>query len=215
MIARLDICGKRFGRLVALHDVGRIKKNRIWMFLCDCGNHTIAPASAVSSGNTSSCGCLKKESAKRKFTKHGAKANRKPTPEYVSWSLMKDRCSNPKNASYSYYGGRGISVCERWKNFQLFLDDMGERPPATTLDRIDPNGNYEPNNCRWATRKEQARNRSFCKTVEWEGQQRLLWQLAEEHEIDLNIVHQRLHRGWDLGRAITQKKGTRYDARLP
>ena len=136
--------------------------------------------------------------------KHGAKKNRRPTPEYAVWSLMRDRCNNPNNQSYAYYGGRGIRVDASWDDFAVFLSDMGFRPPGSTIDRIDPDGNYEPSNCRWATRKEQSRNRTYCKRVTWKGQERLLWELADEHGIPVQTVHQRLHRGWDLERTLTQ-----------
>lgn len=136
--------------------------------------------------------------------KHGGKANRTATPEYAVWSLMRDRCNNPANKSYSYYGGRGISVTPRWDDFALFLADMGPRPSGSTIDRVKSDGNYEPGNCRWATRKEQSRNRDYCRRVTWQGAERLLWELAEEHGIPTHTMHQRLHRGWTLERTLTQ-----------
>lgn len=119
---------------------------------------------------------------------------------------MRDRCNNQKNGSYSYYGGRGIKVDPRWDDFAAFLSDMGERPTKLhTIDRFpDKNGDYGPDNCRWATRKEQSRNRDYCKRVQWDGQERLLWELADEFGIPVHTVHQRLHRGWSLEQTLTQ-----------
>ena len=136
--------------------------------------------------------------------KHGAKRNYATTPEYVVWSLMRDRCNNPANGSYAYYGGRGISVCDRWSDFAVFLADMGKRPAGFTLDRKDGNRNYEPDNCQWASRKDQSRNRDYCRRVTWQGSERLLWELAEEHGIPNHLMHQRLYRGWSLDRVFTQ-----------
>lgn len=124
---------------------------------CFCGGVFEAHGHTLLSGSRKSCGCL---SAPTQFkTKHGASGSNK-APEYSSWAAMKDRCKRPGNASYRHYGGRGIKVCDRWLNdFEAFLADMGPRPDGHSIDRIDPNGNYEPSNCRWATAKEQCLTR--------------------------------------------------------
>lgn len=136
--------------------------------------------------------------------KHHGKPNGVPTPEYAVWSLMRDRCNNNRNRSYSYYGGRGISVDKSWDDFTVFLADMGPRPDGATIDRIDTNKGYAPDNCRWATRKEQSRNRNYCIRVNWNGSDRYLWDLADEYGINIQTVHQRLHRKWTLERTLTQ-----------
>ena len=155
---RKDLTGQVFGRLVVISFAGVAKSgDALWNCKCSCGNDFIAKAAHLKGKDTSSCGCLKREM----HTKHNG-CNR---PEYAVWEGMIQRCTNPKATHYADYGGRGIEVCERWRDFANFIKDMGERPGTTfSIDRIDGNGNYEPENCRWATKSEQVHHLRIFKT---------------------------------------------------
>jgi hypothetical protein len=153
--------GQIFSRLRVVEIVSTGRKAK-WLCICACGTERTIRRDALIQGTTKSCGCLVREHLKRgqERTTHGD-CRQRPTPEYRAWRGMKTRCMNPKKQHYERYGGRGITVCERWiSNYEFFLADMGRKPsPKHSLDRINNNGNYEPSNCRWATKKEQIANR--------------------------------------------------------
>jgi hypothetical protein len=144
----VDLTGIRFAMLVAVSDSNIPASNggRRWLCRCDCGAEVVVAANALKRGAQKSCGCIVRTH------------NMSRTTTYKSWQMMWQRCTNKGNTNYPRYGGKGVSVCDRWKSFEFFVADMGERPDATSLDRIDPFGNYEPDNCRWATDYVQKRN---------------------------------------------------------
>lgn len=164
---QLHLTGQRFGRLTVLESVGQRNGGYFWWAVrCDCGKIKAVRGSRLISGNTVSCGCLRREMGVvrgkifgPKSAVHGATRGGKWTPEYMTWYAMRQRVNNPRHEHFRYYGGRGIKICLRWRNFANFLADMGKRPQGKTLDRKNTNGNYTPKNCRWATWKEQAASR--------------------------------------------------------
>ena len=169
----IDLTGQKFGRLIAIEKTDRRsgKGSIVWKCKCDCGKETFVSSSSLRSGNTQSCGCLNKELV----TTHGMKN----TSEYRSWQSMKDRCYNPNYNQFKDYGGRGIIVCDRWKDsFENFFSDMGPKPSNKhSIDRIDNDGNYELGNCKWSTAREQVRNRRHqrdVKLIDPEGQEYLI-----------------------------------------
>jgi hypothetical protein len=155
-----DLTGKKFDRLLVLsaEKLSNSKRSIVWKCICDCGQVTHATGSDLRLGHKKSCGCLHLDVLLKTVTKHGHARAKKLSPTYVSWYSMLTRCGNPNARNFQHYGGRGISVCERWKSFENFLADMGERPSGMSIDRINVNGNYEPSNCKWSTRSEQNKN---------------------------------------------------------
>ena len=157
---KIEMVGKRFGRLVILEYVGTTKwRLALWNCYCDCGNTIIVIGSNLRKGVTKSCGCLSAEKTKERFTKHGMSG----TPANRSWHAMIDRCNNPDHLSYKNYGGRGITVCDRWLKFENFFEDLGERPDNLTLERKDNELGYFKENCCWETRTKQQRNQRTSK----------------------------------------------------
>ena len=198
-----DLTNERFGRLVVIGFAGRgARKLLIWNCQCDCGTECTSYGYGLTGGVKRSCGCFQSEVTSKRSKTHGMTKS----PTYKSWRSMIRRCEAPGDISYPRYGGRGISVCARWRDsFQAFLDDMGERPSRSQqLDRIDNEGNYTPGNCRWATRKEQARNRRSNTMLSHDGKTMCIAAWADHLGWTQGQIHNRLSYGWSIERALTQ-----------
>lgn len=203
----IDITGQRFGRLVVLQR-GSNGTNRHprWECICDCGGHALVTPSHLKSGKTQSCGCLQKERSSAAASVNNATHRMTRTPEYRAWRSMFTRCTNRRAPNFHLWGGRGIAVCERWATFETFLADMGERPtPKHSLDRIDPDGNYEPSNCRWATRLEQANNRRDNEIVIIDGVEMTIRNAirAAGNVISRQQAKRRILNGWSHKAAVS------------
>lgn len=187
---KLDIIGKRFNKLTALAFLPDDGKYPYFLFQCDCGNTKKILAQSVMNGNTTSCGCYGKEARKSANTKHGHSGKGR-TKTYNSWAAMMTRGEWGGHSTYESYGAKGINVCTRWHSFDLFLLDMGERPPGTSIDRIDNSKGYSPDNCRWATRLEQALNRTKTIKVKYNGESIPVYYLCEQLGLSKTAVRSR------------------------
>ena len=197
----------KFNRLTAIMPVEGVRRYEYkWLFRCDCGREKIILKSSVLAGRIVSCGCYGKE--RRMASKGATKHNRTGDKVYYTWVGIKERCTNPNVEMFKNYGGRGIKVCDRWINsFENFLSDMGEPPSAKhSIERIDNNGNYEQSNCKWATNKEQSRNKSNTKYATYRGVTKALLDWCEELNLSYNLMRDRLLKGWTEERAFETSK---------
>lgn len=203
--------GNRYGRLTVTSYSHSRKTlsgaTAMWNCACDCGASVVACGVSLRVGETSSCGCLRRDVLASVNTKHGMAKRSRRHPLYQLWKGMRARCNNPGHSSYNRYGGRGIKVCERWSEFSNFVSDMGRRPSQRhSVDRINGMGNYEPGNCRWATPKEQSRNSRKMRRVVIGGKDYLLADVCAEHGVGIRLVAGRLRRGWSLDDALSKPK---------
>ncbi len=196
-----DLAGVRFGIILVLRREAYDGHGHIiWRVACDCGKEALFSGKRLRAGRTKSCGCM---IIKRI---HGnSPSSRIHSPEYNAWITMIHRCRNPRYGSYSRYGLRGIAVCDKWNNYAAFLSDMGPRPSSEySLDRIDNNGNYEPSNCRWATRVQQCRNKRNNRVLSFDRRSQPLSAWAEEIGMKWSTLDRRLRNGVPLDIALTK-----------
>ena len=209
---RNDLTGQRFGKLVVL-DVGKYTRRerpgkttihrRYWLCQCDCGNEAEVQTGSLTSGNTRTCGCSSADRLDGFRRTHGLSGTYRY--EYNAWSHMRHRCHNPLDIEYKNYGGRGIVVCERWRDdFPTFLADMGPRPKNTTLDRMNNDAGYTPENCRWISLRENLRNMRKTRFLTFEGRTQSFMAWVEELGIKYITLYTRIYqRHWDIERALS------------
>lgn len=200
-----DITNKKFNRLTALERVYcNRQKKMAWNCLCECGNYIVATYHQLNSNNTKSCGCLNNEKVLERNTTH----NESKTRLYSIWVGMRQRCNNPNKKSYNDYGGRGIRVCSDWDdyiNFKNWAMSNGYSD-VLTIERIDPNGNYEPNNCTWISKSEQAKNRTNCNFLTFDGKTQTVSDWARELNISRSTINNRLRKGWTIDKVLSNGK---------
>lgn len=199
---KTDLTGKSFGKLTVLSHSGQSTKwgRPLWNCRCTCGNVVQKSSQHLIGGSTSSCG--------KRECRIGFVDGHRKSITCNSWKAMVRRCTNPKANNYEKYGGRGITVCSRWLDFKNFLVDLGERPsPTFTLERKDSNGNYCPENCCWADKTTQTRNRGCSKTLTFEGQTLPVIEWSKLKSIPLSVIYQRMARNWDAEKILTKPIG--------
>jgi hypothetical protein len=207
MAQLIDLTGRQFGRLLVIHRVGYFPGGSMYACKCDCGALIKTRGPSLIKGWTASCGCYRRECGTRRTAKGGAMDNRKhglhQDPLYKTWRSMLTRCDNPTAPDYPRYGGRGITIDARWREFTRFYADVHPRPAGMTLDRVDNDGPYSPDNWRWATRKEQQRNRRANHVVTFAGQSLTIAAWAEQLGMSWSAFDSRIRHGWDLKRATS------------
>lgn len=191
---------QQFSRLTV---IAKADKPRYWVCLCTCGKTKSVRSDHLSLGKVSSCGCLASDEAAKRNTQN-AKHRLCNTPTYKSWQSMRTRCLNKNSDKYANYGGRGIGICAEWNSFEAFLSDMGERPDGCTIDRKDNDLGYSPENCRWATSREQANNKRINVILECSGRSQTVAEWAREKGIGYQTLRKRLDIGWSVDRSITE-----------
>lgn len=192
--------GSTFGRLTVLNYAGMQGAQHRWMCVCECGSIKPIQGGALANGTTQSCGCMRAAKTGLVNSTHRMTG----TSIYKTWSSMRERCLHPKHKSYMRYGGRGITICERWNDFSLFLEDMGPRPSkAHSIERNNNDGPYCKENCRWATFVEQSNNKSNNRLLTYNGETLTLANWSKRRNLKQRTLFQRLERGWSIEKSLT------------
>lgn len=205
-----DLAGMQFGRLTAVSVHGQTPAGAaVWLCSCECGGTHLASSQSLTNEKVKSCGCLKGAQPA-----HNRTHNMAGSRLYFAWAAMRNRCDNPNVKSFADYGGRGIKVCERWHDFSAFYADMGERPAGQTLERINNDGDYEPGNCRWATRREQGSNKRNSRYIEANGESLPLSEWARRLGCSHAAILARIAAGMSEADAVTLPIPARPNSRL-
>ncbi len=208
----IDLTGRRFGRLIVVKYVGMDAKERsFWQCLCDCGKIKEINGASLRRKATQSCGCIRNEKIRERSMTHGESK----TPEHGIWCGIKSRTGNPNSPAFPNYGGRGIKMCDRWiHSFENFLADMGKKPtPKHTIERKNNEGNYDPDNCTWATRMDQSNNKRSNKFVTYNGKTLTISQLARESGITPHQLNYRITKmKWPIEEAVKKLKKGKHHA---
>lgn len=202
MFTLMDMTGQRHGRLTVVHRIPAKGQAR-WLCRCDCGQETTVRGSELREGKTLSCGCWRRERVRRASTTHGHAPRGAPTATYRTWTAMQRRCRDTRDVHWPQYGGRGIRVCDRWMDYAAFLADMGERPTGLTLDRIDNDRDYAPDNCRWATGSQQSNNTRLTHLMTHDGRTQSLSAWARELGLTRWQIYSRIEAGASDDEALT------------
>lgn len=221
MVFIKETVGTRYGRLVVIDAVPKLlmrksgregpKRKAYWLCRCDCGVEGLFRGTRIRSGETKSCGCLMRESQIKNMT--SGRGNALPMDDgslrsYRSWTMMLYRCYEKKCVHYDDYGGRGITVCERWRaSFENFIADMGKREKGMSIGRINNDGNYESSNCRWENRTQQANNRRTTVKIVVKGEEVVLAEYCKANGLNRNVVYGRIKKGWTVEDALDMSKG--------
>jgi hypothetical protein len=204
MPALVDLTDQRFGRLLVIRRDQNIGPHAAWLCRCDCGAEKRIIGASLRHGSSQSCGCSSDQMRAAALITHGHAKYGERNPVYNIWIAMKGRCHNPTDPAFAYYGGRGIYVCDLWRqSFQAFLDYMGPRPDGMTVDRIDNNLGYQPGNCRWADRVTQQNNRRGVRLLTLDNETHTMSQWSRMLGGRPDMVRDRLRCGWDVRRALT------------
>lgn len=195
-----DLAGQRFGHLVVERPAANRGAQTAWHCRCDCGGSCVVKSALLLDGRTRSCGCI--------VRKHGMCRS----SEYRTWESMKRRCLNKRHRAFPDYGGRGITVCERWLTFDNFYADMGPRPAGASLDRIDNDRGYSPDNCRWASAIVQNNNTRRVRVIEHLGRRATIAEWSRDLGWPHHVICSRLRQGWDAERALAEPWNRRRSA---